>query len=400
MCLAEAVLEHPPRALIDLRSPGEFAQDHPPGALNVPLFDDLERALIGTLYARSSPRAAFEEGERRVLARIGDFTAEVARHVGWELPGIDLRSRVEGLTRLGIEGLEQGLAPTPARPRPDSVVFYCWRGGLRSRSVIGLLRGLGLDDALGIEGGYRAYRAVVRRRIGEWAAPPSFVLRGLTGVGKTLVLRELERLRPGWVLDLEGLAGHRSSILGMVGLEPATQKRFESRLAARLGRGFDGPCVVEGESRKVGDLVLPEPVWRAVDEGIGLELTTTRERRIQTLIEDYLGRAENRLELAQRLPFIEARLGAAWQGELVGLLSAGREQELVGLLLERYYDPLYRHSEGKRAYAASFDSTDAAAAAREILDWIEARQSAPSPFSTACKALPGAEEASARRPGL
>ena len=105
---------------------------------------------------------------------------------------------------------------------------------MRSKSVVAFLQELGLSRALALEGGYRSYRAVVRAELAAWRPPASFVLRGLTGVGKTLVLRELEELRPLWTIDLEGLAGHRSSILGMVGLRPVSQKRFESRLAARL----------------------------------------------------------------------------------------------------------------------------------------------------------------------
>jgi len=187
-------------------------------------------------------------------------------------------------------------------------------------------------------------------------------------------LRELERLRPGWTLDLEACAGHRSSILGGVGLRPVSQKRFESRVAERIARGFPGPCVLEGESRKVGDIVLPASLWRAIDGGTALELRAQPERRIRVLIEDYLAAPGNRAELAQALPFIEQRLGPRrWQGALVALLEGGREAELVEVLLERYYDPLYRHSEEGRSYAASFDASEPTRAAEEIASWIEAR---------------------------
>lgn len=374
MAQAEAILDHRPRLLIDLRSPAEFAEDHLPGALNVPLFDDLERALIGTLYARSSPADAFAAGRARTLAKIATFTHEIAELSGWSVPALDLEQRVASLTSSGIERLERELALAPATVTPASVVMYCWRGGLRSRAVIAFLRGLGREEVLGIEGGYRAYRRCVRARVRDWQAPPSFVLRGLTGVGKTLVLRALAQLRPEWTLDLEAMAGHRSSILGMVGLEPASQKLFESRLAARCARGFGGVCVVEGESRKVGNLILPEPVWHAIDRGVGLELTAERARRVRVLLEDYLVGESSRAELARQLPFIEARLGPRWSGELVALLETGREAQLVELLLERYYDPLYRHSESGRSYAVRFDATDPQAAAAGIAHWIEERR--------------------------
>ena len=373
MTAAEQVLDHRPRLLIDLRSPAEFVEDHLPGALNVPLFDDLERALIGTLYARHSPAAAFAAGRERTLAKITPFTHTLARLAGWSLPVVDLERCVAQLTSSGMERLERELERVPAPSSSDSVVMYCWRGGLRSRAVIGFLRGLGREDVLGIEGGYRAYRRCIRTRVEAWRAPPSFVLRGLTGVGKTLVLRALAEQRPEWTLDLEAMAGHRSSILGRVGLEPASQKLFESRLAERIARGFGGVCVVEGESRKVGNLILPGPVWHTIDGGVGLELTADRARRVRVLLDDYLAVERNRAELARQLPFIEVRLGARWSGQLVALLETGREGELVELLLEHYYDPLYRHSERGRSYEARFDATDPHAAAAEIARWIEER---------------------------
>lgn len=379
MASASAVLARRPRRLIDLRSPAEFAADRLPAALNEPLFDDLERALIGTLYARQSPAAAFEQGREITRAKIAGFTRRIAEHCGWDLSTSDLEQRVERMTAFGLERMERELEASPGEPGPDSVVLYCWRGGLRSRSVVAFLRGLG-REVLGIEGGYRAYRQVVRERIEAWRAPPGFVLRGLTGVGKTLVLRALAELRPEWTIDLEGMAGHRSSILGMVGLEPASQKLFESRLAERLELGFrharGTACVLEGESRKVGDLVMPSSVWRVLDEGVALELTTEPARRVRVLLDDYLSTSASRAELARQLPFIEARLGARWKGVLVAWLASGREVELVELLLKRYYDPLYAHSERGRCYATRIDSTEPRAAAAEVLRWIER---APSP---------------------
>jgi len=357
--------------VIDLRSPAEFAADHVPGARNVPLFDDVERAVIGTLYARVSPEAAFEEGRERAVRGIEALAEKIGGLAGWTLPDVDLRERVRRICARGAARLEGELAPTPvASPPRAPLVLYCWRGGLRSRSVVSFLRGLGLARAVGLAGGYKGYRAEVRRRLAAFTPPRSFVLRGLTGVGKSLVLRELERQRPGWTLDLEALAGHRSSILGMVGLRPCSQKTFESRLARRLAAGFPGPLVVEGESRKVGDAVVPPRIWDAISGGTDLELVAPMERRVQVLVEDYLATPGSRIQLAQQLPFLEKRLGRRFSGELVRLLAAGRETELVELLLERYYDPLYRHSESRHDYRARIDASDPAAAAAAVARWI------------------------------
>ncbi len=371
---AAQALAAPGATIIDLRSPGEFAEDHLPGAHNVPLFDDVERAVVGTLYARHSPARAFDRGRELVLERIESLVREVGGVAGWSCRDTALRERVERFCAEGIAGLEGVLEVVPSEvPEPGAVILHCWRGGLRSRSVIALLREVGLESAVGLQGGYKAYRTEVRAQLACFDPPPVFVLRGLTGVGKTLVLRELERQRPGWTLDLEGCAGHRSSILGMVGLEPCGQKTFESRLATRIRAGFPGVCVMEGESRRVGDRIVPAAIWNALRGGTSLELVASTPRRVEVLLEDYLEQPDNRAELRGQLAFIEQRLGPVkWHGALTAMLDAGREAELVEVLLSEYYDPLYRHSEKGIDYAERIDTTDPAKAARDIASWIEA----------------------------
>lgn len=372
----EAV-NHPSALVIDLRSPSEFAEDHLPGAHNVPLFDDEERALIGTLYKRQSPDEAFAEGRRVAERKIRQLVDRIAEVAGWSAPAVDAPGLVRAMTEPGIQGMEEALA---VRSLPEvgenPVVLHCWRGGLRSRSVVAFLRELGLDRAVGLEGGYKAYRRFVMEALTGFAAPRSFVLRGLTGVGKTLVLEEIEKLRPGLTVDLEGLADHRGSILGMVGREPHSQKSFDTRLARRLRAGFPhGDAVWEGESRKIGNVVMPAPVWRALRGGVHLRLETSMARRVEVIVEEYLGQGGNRAALAERLPFIESRLGKTkWKGVLVDLLRLERDSELVEVLFERYYDPLYRHSEGELEYTRSFDSTDPRRAAEEIVAWVEERR--------------------------
>jgi tRNA 2-selenouridine synthase len=371
---AERLLETPERVCVDLRSPAEFAEDHLPGALNVPLFDDVERALIGTLYRRESPSAAFEEAREIARAKLRVLVGSIAAAADWKPPEGDLERRFERLTADGIAAMEEGLEPVAdADVPPRPVVLNCWRGGLRSRSVVALLRGLGLERARLLSGGYRAYRHVVSRTLAEWRAPRTFVLRGWTGVGKTLVLDEVERLRPRWTLDLEGAAQHRGSILGMVGLAPCSQKTFESRLAARVRAGFPGPAIFEGESRKVGDAIVPPTVWAAMEGGANVLLEAPIERRVDVLLADYLAHPESRDELRARLPFIEERLGPVkWKAKLVALLDRGEERELVRTLLELYYDPLYRHSEKDRRWAARFDATDPTRAAEQVVAFVEA----------------------------
>ncbi|WP_419191977.1 tRNA 2-selenouridine(34) synthase MnmH [Engelhardtia mirabilis] len=370
---AEQLLESADLTVVDLRSPSEFAEDHVVGAINAPLFDDAERAIVGTLYRQRGSETAFEAGLQITRAKIAALVGHIAASAGRPLVPEDLDEHVRTLGEGGMGDMRARLVPELARELPDgALVVACWRGNLRSQSVAALLRRVGLSDVYFLSGGYKAWRRYIRTRLDTWSPPPSFTLRGLTGVGKSLVLRELERLRPGWTLDLELLAGHRSSILGMVGLEPVVQKVFERRVVERIHRGFPGRLVVEGESRKVGNVILPDRVWQAVRGGIAIELVADVPRRIDVLTEDYLGEVDNREQLLAQLPFIEKRLGPIkYDGVLTGLLEAGREDELVELLLEKYYDPLYRHSEKGIRYAATIRSDEPEVAAAEIAAWVE-----------------------------
>lgn len=372
---AEQVLDASDVTVVDLRSPSEFALDHPSGAINAPLFDDAERGIVGTLYRQRGGDPAFEAGLRITHGKIAALVGRIAAAAGREFAEAELTEHVRVLASGGIDAMRTRLVPMAARELPDgALVLCCWRGNLRSQSVTALLRRLGFEEVYFLSGGYKAWRRQVRTEIDGWSAPPSFTLRGLTGVGKTVVLRELERLRPGLTLDLEGLAGHRSSILGMVGLEPVSQKTFDRRLVERLRAGFPGHLVVEGESRKVGDIVLPETVWSAVRQGAAIELTAELPRRIEVLMDDYLAEPGNRDHLRRQLPFIEERIGRVkFAGVLTGLLDDERDEELVALLLERYYDPLYRHSEDGIGYANRIRSDEPEVAAAEILAWVETR---------------------------
>ena len=365
----------PGARVVDLRSPAEFAEDHLPRAVTHPLFGDAERELIGTLYKQVSPEAAYERAAKLVDEGVGELVGGIAATAERERPVRDLVEVARAITSDGFSAITQGIEMNPVDELPERpLVVHCWRAGMRSLSVAALLRGLGWEEVLILEGGYKAYRRHVIDSLAEAELPQAFVLRGLTGVGKTLVLRELERLRSGWNLDLEGHAQHRSWILGMVGLEPVSQKAFEGDIAARLRTGFPSGLVgYEGESRKVGDRIVPERVWGLLVGGRNFKLTTSLTRRIEALREEYLAEDDATEELLKRLPFIEERLGPVkWKGVLTGLLENGRVDELVEALLEHYYDPLYLHSEKGREHDATMDSTEPTACAEELVAWIEA----------------------------
>ena len=354
--------------LIDLRAPIEFEQDHLPGAINIPLFENETRSFVGLLYKQHSPEAAFDEARAVVIERVEGLVSAIAKAAGRALPLEGLTERVKGMTAHGIARAEQDLAPFRSSVDPGgAVVLSCARGGLRSRSVVALLRAIGLENAVGLEGGYKAFRHRAMETLEHWVpSRPVVVLRGLTGVGKTLLLGRIEELRPHSTLDLEGLAAHRSSLLGMVGRSPRTQKAFDSHLAARLESGFGpGPIFVEGESRKVGNSVIPPSVWDALRGGVNVRVTASLGRRVEVLKRDYMAIDEALPELRTQLGKVAQRMEGT--PPLQEMLDDGRVNELVELLLARYYDPLYLGSEQGKAYVATIDADDIDAAAHELL---------------------------------
>lgn len=330
---------------VDLRSPAEHARDRIPGALNAPLLDDQQRALVGTLYKQVSPGAAYDRGLEFAAAGMPELLARILDRdlprAEWEPRFFELAQSLRaGAAAVGVERVTD-LPQNGA----GHILLHCWRGGMRSRSVAALLQALGQPVAL-LDGGYKSYRSWILARLAAWPQGPSpfLVISGATGTGKTLLLRELETAAPGTVLDLEDLAQHRSSILGGVGKQPVSQSAFESRLVARIDQLGPLPWFIEAESRKVGDVILPPALWLALRSGFVIELSARTATRVRILVEDYLERPENLAEIAERLPFLEQRLGAEWNGRLSALLAAGRPGEIAALLLEHYYDPLYRHS--------------------------------------------------------
>lgn len=344
---------------VDLRSPAEYERDHVPGADHAALFDDDQRAIVGTLYRKDSPLAAYEAGLEMVRQRLPRLLQE---WTGQEV--------AESLWRPRFDALCSELAPTsPSHvelatdvPLPDQgriLVVYCWRGGMRSRSVAALLQSLGIPVRL-LEGGYKSYRSWVMQRLKEEWPFPLTVLRGPTGVGKTAILAQLEEAAPGSTLCLESLAQHRSSILGAVGRRPVGQAFFESQLVDWMDRPHPATVFVEGESRKVGDIVLPEPLWQAMEGGRQVLLRARVETRVRNLMEDYLEDGDEAIEqLCQQLPFLEKRIGKSWVGQLTTWLREGRAAEVAEVLLERYYDPRYAHGDAGREWIAELEVEDA-----------------------------------------
>jgi len=297
--------------LVDARSPAEFAEATIPGAINVPIFDNDERALVGTLYKQQGPPLARRRGVEIVAPKIPHMVEMVA----------DARGKSR-----------------------KPVVVFCWRGGARSRALASFLDLAGIP-ARQVIGGHKAFRAHVREFFegGEWGR--LLVLRGLTGVGKT---RLLLRLRgEGYpVIDLEGLACHRGSAFGGLGLSSQpSQKAFEALLWDQLRRIPAGSyALAEGESRTIGKLVLPAGVYQALQVETTLWIEASLDYRVRVILEDYPVAEEARQAYVRPIQALKRRLGKEKVDFLLGLLEKGDWEELVGELMVRYYDPLYRHT--------------------------------------------------------
>jgi tRNA 2-selenouridine synthase len=331
--------------LVDARSPSEFAEGTIPGAVNVPVLDDAQRAQVGTVYK--------QEGKA------------VARRLGIEL----VAPRIPAMMA-AIEAALVGRRPP--------VVVFCWRGGMRSKALTAFLDLAGLP-ARQLLGGHKAFRSHVRSFLdaGEWGR--LLVLRGLTGVGKTrLLLQMREQGVPA--IDLEGLANHRGSAFGALGLAPQpTQKAFEALLWDALRQiPPQGWALAEGESRNIGRLYLPPRVHAALQVETSIWVDVPLEERVRITLADYPVGEELKASFVAPLRALRNRLGGETVERLLGLLAADAWAELVRALMVLYYDPLYQHSKPQRRIeVVGHPSETAIAALRQAIDAILAAPAPP-----------------------
>jgi tRNA 2-selenouridine synthase len=299
-------------AVIDARSESDYAEDRLPGAINWPTLNDAERALVGTEYKQVSPFTARKRGA--VLA-----ARNIAAHI--EREGMD-------------------------KPKDWTPLVYCWRGGQRSGSLATVLSAIGFRVHL-LEGGYREYRRAVIAALEELPQRFDFrVVCGTTGSGKSRLLQRLAETGVSQVLDLELLANHRGSVLGLVPGSPQPgQKQFESRVWDTLRR-FDParPVIVESESKKVGDLRVPEKLIDRMRASPCIRLDLSLEGRVQLLIEDYDFFVTDTDTFCTRLDALRVLRGNDVVNGWQEAARAGRTREVVRDLLVGHYDPVYLQS--------------------------------------------------------
>ncbi|MDO4905546.1 MAG: tRNA 2-selenouridine(34) synthase MnmH [Lautropia sp.] len=302
-------------SLIDARSPSEFRLDHLPGALNHPVLNDEERRIVGTIYKRQS---AFEA--RRVGA--GMVAANLARH------------------------LAESFSNMPENWRP---LVYCWRGGLRSGSMVTWLRMTGWD-AQQLRGGYKAYRRHVVERLPGLIEPLRLVvLCGQTGTAKTRLLQSLAG-RGEQVLDLEGLARHKGSMLGAwPDADQPSQKQFETRLFTVLsGFDVDRPIFVESESARIGLISLPVPLVQKLRSSTWLvEIDADEDARLDYLLRDYVYLGHSPEKLVRQLDRFVQLQGRETVQRWQQWAQAVELRPLFAELIQQHYDPQYRRSLGR-----------------------------------------------------
>lgn len=297
------------RPVVDVRTSAEFHAGHIPNAVNLPLFSNDERALIGTTYA--------EAGRQE------------ATRVGMDLVGPRMNEMIDDLK-----------AVVPTGP----VLVHCWRGGMRSESVAWLLNFSGEFEASILRGGYKAFRQFALREFSR--ERKLTILGGMTGSGKTHILQGLQA-RGEQVIDLEGLANHKGSAFGSIGLDnQPTQQQFENELGVALSRTDpERRLWLEDESRRIGRCMLPEGLWVGMRTSSCIFVDRSMEERCAHLVADY-GMAD-RDALVDAISRIERRLGGVRTQEAIEFVRAGEMAGACEILLG-YYDKTYAYGLGQR----------------------------------------------------
>lgn len=344
--MPETVTFHPDllqsHCIVDARTPLEYAEDHLPGAINVPLLSNDERVEIGTLYKQQGAHLARIRGLELTAGRFPQIVAEIA---------------------------------AAANGRP--ILVYCWRGGLRSKTIASILELTGYPVKQ-LTGGYKAFRNQVTAFFDDFApGAPLVVLHGMTGIGKTTLLGILEK-RGESIVDLEGIACHRGSAFGSLGLSQKhlTQKGFETLLwdiFRKLPQGK--PIYLEGESRRIGQVTLPGKLYDVMGQSFKVWCVASLETRVRRLTEEY-GLKEYETELADALFRIKKKLGGDKFNEISGYLQRWEMGPFMTELIVSYYDKLYyKVREWQEDLTLGLENFEEAA--DELVDKVQQRAIAP-----------------------
>ncbi len=300
--------------LIDARSPKEFMDSPIPGAVNIPALLDDERVEVGTAYVKVSTEKAKEIGIEKISKRLPEIFKEI----------------------------------NELSKKYDKLVFYCARGGMRSSSLEAIFYALKYKT-LKLDGGYKAYRNYIMGKLSEKNKEVKYiVLHGRTGVGKTKILEKLSE--KGYsVMDLEKMADHKGSFFGgLCEKKKQSQKRLESEIYEKISDEKTRYVIVESESKRIGDIYLPEEVYNSILNGYHLLVDTSMENRVKIIMEDYASASKE--ELKSCLDKVGRYISKERYEEYSNLLEEGKLDKLSEILMEKYYDPLYDQSINKYDY--------------------------------------------------
>ncbi|HWR06333.1 MAG TPA: tRNA 2-selenouridine(34) synthase MnmH [Sporomusa sp.] len=327
-------------AFIDVRSPEEYSMGHIPGAINIPLFNNAERAHVGATYKQIGIEEAKDLGLTIASPKLPDIVGQVRQ-----------------IYKSG-----------------QQVVIYCWRGGMRSKSIVNILGMMGVP-APQLLGGYKAYRQYVLDRLRTFVVKPVIVvLCGSTGVGKTIILNRLAR-RNIPSIDLEELANHRGSVFGQIGLgKPATAQNFDAELLAKLNKLNNQPyIVVECESKRIGNVYLPEALFNAMRQGKNLLLSANIELRVDRLIAEYMDMCGNNHEaIIAGIQSLRKRIGNKKTDQILDWFKSGMIREVVKILLLDYYDPMYGYEKTDPSnYDTCVKADDVEQATDDIIQYLQ-----------------------------
>ncbi|MFA5142367.1 MAG: tRNA 2-selenouridine(34) synthase MnmH [Candidatus Woesearchaeota archaeon] len=317
---------------VDTRTPAEYEEAHIPGAFNMPILSNEERVIIGILYKQKGSEIAVAKGKELFMPRVDEYVHEFDKF------------------------------------KKKTIIVHCWRGGLRSKLITELLIERGFN-AIQMIGGHKAYREYVRETLSGYKLKPKLiVLHGLTGTGKTELIQKIDLPK----LDLEDIAKHRSSIFGAVGLVPRTQKMFESQLLYELEKLQDSKYVIiEGESRKIGDVTTPDFLFKAMANGIHVRINCSLKSRVDRIVAEYFDTPEKVAIGKKIIPKLRQALSNQVVDELLLLMDNGDYAKVTEIILLNYYDPKYSFSLDQIKYDYSIDEDDMSKTIKKLKEVIK-----------------------------
>lgn len=323
--------------LIDLRSEGEYEEFTIPGAINIPILNNEERKEIGTVYKNESEELAKLMAVEAASKRLPEICQEIKE----------------------LEG------------KYDKVVLFCARGGMRSTVLDKLLVSLGFK-VYKLKDGYKGYRTFINEDLPNQNRDINYVvLQGNTGSGKTILLKRLKD--KGYnILDLEGCANHRGSFLGSVGIGKCnTQKKFESLVYEELKSRSDNLVFVEGESKRIGRVLIPDYIYKSMIRGKRLLIDVDLDHRAKNIMEEYTETENWKLETMRGLKRLEKYISKENIEKYFEMLEDDDIEELIKELMIEYYDPMYKKGENKYKYEITVDANSIDSACDTIEDWIK-----------------------------